>query len=66
MVEKFYILQMRNWHYDGPRWISLDEERFATAEAAEAARNAKPFPKEYRVAEAYVQIRYKPVKMVGG
>lgn len=66
MTKKFYILQIKSGRYDGPQWISLDEERFATMTDAENARKAKAFPKEYRVAEAYMQIRYKPVKTASG
>lgn len=42
-------------------WVTIDHP-FKTYEDAAAARLARPFPKDYRVAESYVVIRYKPVK----
>lgn len=62
-MEKYYVLQRKKYPWDDKHWITNDWERYGTAQEAERARLGKVIPGEWRVAEAYVQIRYKPVKV---
>lgn len=61
MYEKHYVLQYNQYPNDKyTRW-EVASRKYATYEEAEAARLKMPAPSCYRVAEAYVVIRYKSV-----
>lgn len=59
-MEKIYVLQMKEKPWSN-KWVTL-EGKYESAEAAEKERQTKIIPNEYRVAEAYTVIRYKPIK----
>lgn len=57
-----YILQVRGCfpqEYD--QWRESGFGPFDTLEEAEACLAERPFPKYYRIAEAYTVTRYRPV-----
>lgn len=62
MFEKYYVIQHRLWEWD--QWTTFST-RYPTVQAAmeEAQRRKYILGTYYRIAEAYIQIRYKPVKM---
>lgn len=62
-MKKYYVLQRKQHPWDSKHWVEVEGERYETAQGAENARLGKLAPGEWRVAEAYVQIRYKPVKV---
>lgn len=43
-------------------WVTLDSKQYDTLEEARAAYNKILFKSDYRIAEAYTVVRYKPVK----
>lgn len=43
-------------------WVTLDSKQYDTLEEARAAYNKLLFKSDYRIAEAYTVVRYKPVK----
>ncbi len=55
---KRFVLQMQTFSYSP--WNVVRE--FDTLEEAKAAFQALPIKTGYRVAEAYIQVRYKAVK----
>ncbi len=57
---KRFVLQMQTFRYSP--WKVVGE--FYTLEEARAAFQALPIKTGYRVAEAYIQVRYKAVKEV--
>lgn len=62
MFEKYYVIQWRlregdKWETLPTRYPTLDEAR------VHAKNNRYPLGKYYRIAEAYVQIRYKAVPL---
>lgn len=61
---KKYVIQMRN-HVPGMYGKEWDtpQEGYDTLAEALAAYDKLLFKCEYRIAEAYVQVRYKPVKL---
>lgn len=61
MFEKFYVIQHR--FSEGEQWTTFST-RYPTVQAAteEAQRRKYIIGKYYRIAEAYIQIRYKAVK----
>ena len=61
MEEKHYVVQFRRYPHSNV-WGTVSGP-YATIEEAEAARQKMPCPSSYRVAESYVQIRYKAVKV---
>ena len=56
---KKYDIQIRKHTWENT-WTLLRE--FDTLEEAKRYYEARPDKKFYRIAEAYVQVRYKPVK----
>lgn len=56
---KKYAIQIRKHTWENT-WTLLRE--FDTLEEAKRYYEARPDKKFYRIAEAYVQVRYKPVK----
>ena len=56
-----YVIQRRENHWSN-RWVVRSEHE--TLEEAKAELAKLPFQQEYRIAEAYTVIRYKPVKEV--
>ena len=63
MYEKHYVLQF--CRYPGDKYVSWEtlNHPYRSYEEAEAARQRMPAPSCYRVAESYVVIRYKAVKI---
>ena len=64
MYEKHYVIQ---WKMNGDsKWITLDNHTFRTLDDAmdimEKKRKAGLPCENWRIAESYVVIRYKPVK----
>ena len=58
---KRYVLQIRVHDWDPWRVSRLESD---TLEEAKAALDEMPFkPSYYRIAEAYIQVRYKAVKV---
>lgn len=53
-----YVIQGRRHHWENT-WTVFRE--FDTLEEARRAYDALPFKTNYRLAEAYIQVRYKPV-----
>lgn len=63
MYEKHYVLQFNPYHTDRyTKWETVCGP-YPTIEEAEAAKQRMPAPSCYRVAESYVVVRYKAVKM---
>lgn len=62
-METYFVLQRKKYPCSDKHWVTCDWDRYPTAQEAEAARKSKLIPGEWRVAEAYIQIRYKPVKI---
>ena len=60
-MEKKYVLQRKRFPWDDKIWDVVPGE-YQTIEQAEAARLQKIIPEEYRIAEPYTIIRYKPVR----
>ena len=60
MYEKHYVLQRKRHPWDDSHWDTVGTA-YKTYDEAEADRLKKMFPKEYRVAESYVVVRYKAV-----
>lgn len=60
MYEKHYVVQ-RLWH-NYETWETL-EQKYKSPEEAYRAIEQKPKGPYYRVAESYVQIRYKAVEV---
>lgn len=58
---KRYILQFQAFKYDP--WEAMPSRQYDTLEEARAAYDALPVKDGYRIAESYVQVRYKPVKL---
>ena len=65
-----YVIQRRENHWSN-RWVvrseheTLEEAKeHETLEEAKAELAKLPFQQEYRIAEAYTVVRYKPVKEV--
>ena len=58
-----YFLQTHIPAWDTTKWTTLTERPFDTLEEAKAALAARPFPKDYRIVEAYTVTRYKAVKL---
>ena len=56
-----YVIQRRENHWSN-RWVVRSEHE--TLEEAKAELAKLPFQQEYRIAEAYTVVRYKPVKEV--
>ena len=56
-----YVIQRRKNHWSN-RWVVRSEHE--TLEEAKAELAKLPFQQEYRIAEAYTVVRYKPVKEV--
>ncbi len=57
---KKYVIQYRQPAWSD-HWRST-ENQFDTLEEAKEYYDTLPFKSEWRIAEAYVQVRYKPVK----
>lgn len=63
MYEKHYVLQFCRYPKDKyVSWETLNHP-YSSYEEAESARQRMPAPNCYRVAESYVVIRYKAVKV---
>ena len=58
-----YFLQMRVPPVWNKKWETLIGESFDTLDEAKAALASRPFPKDYRIVEAYTVTRYKAVKL---
>ena len=59
-MSTYYVLQFRG---DSGRWLTCDDEQYATLEdAAAALEEVSGGPVPYRIAEAYFVVRYRPVK----
>lgn len=61
MEKTYYVVQRKENPWDNKHWITLPG-KYESIREAEAARQKKPAPSECRVAEAYIQVRYKAVK----
>lgn len=59
-MTSYYVLQFKVHDWDN-KWETAPG-KYGTITEAEAARQKKPFPSYYRIAEAYTVIRYKAVK----
>lgn len=61
---KKYVIQYRKpiGRNPGTSPWETSVHQFDTLEEAKAYYNSLPFKSEWRIAEAYVQVRYKPVK----
>lgn len=57
---KHYVLQRRRYRW--APWETLEHHQYSTLEEARAAYKALPFQDEYRIAESYIQVRYKAVR----
>ena len=57
---KPYVIQSRVHNWDP--WEVCPGREYDTLEEVKAAFEALPFKDGYRIAEAYVQVRYKAVK----
>ena len=57
---KRYVIQSRTHDWD--LWEVCPGKEFFSLEEARKAFDALPFKTHYRIAEAYVQVRYKAVK----
>ena len=62
MFEKYYVIQWRQW--EDSKWMTFPT-KYLTIEAAKvhAKNNRDALGKYYRIAKAYVQIRYKAVPL---
>lgn len=63
---KKYVIQFRGHksRYDFKVvWSTSDNQQFNTLEEAKAAYDRLRFKSDYRIAEAYTVVRYKPVKL---
>jgi len=58
---KRYVIQMRLYNWDP--WEVIPGQEYDTLAEAKAAFEALPLKTGYRIAESYIQVRYKPVKM---
>ena len=58
---KRYVIQSRKFDWD--TWRTLENHQFDTLEEAKKFFEALPFKKDYRIAESYVVVRFKPVKI---
>lgn len=62
-MNTYYVLQRRKYNWSDKYWETLENQRYNTIEEATAALDAHGrFKFEYRIAEAYTVVRYKPVK----
>ena len=61
---KKYVIQYRKpiGRNPGTSPWETSVHQFDTLEEAKAYYNSLPFKSEWRISEAYVQVRYKPVK----
>lgn len=59
MYEKHYVVQERFHSWE--TWMTLPGQ-YKTLDEARAAKEQKPKGPYYRVAESFVQIRYKAIK----
>lgn len=57
---KPYVIQSRVHNWDP--WEVLPGWEYDTLEEAKAAFEALPFKTDYRIAERFIQVRYKAVK----
>lgn len=57
---KRYVLQYKKFRYDP--WQVVPGREYNTLEEAKAAFEALPFKVNYRIAESFIQVRYKAVK----
>lgn len=60
-MEKKYVLQRKRYPWDDKVWDVVPGE-YPSIEEAETARLKQIIPEEYRVAEPYIVVRYKPVR----
>lgn len=58
---KRYVLQYKKFRYDP--WQVVPGREYDTLEEAKAAFDALPFKDGYRIAESFIQVRYKAVKV---
>jgi len=57
----YYVIQSKAHPWD-TTWCTWTNRHFATLEEAQAAFEALPTKEDHRIAEAYTQVRYKPVR----
>ncbi len=57
---KRYVLQYKKYRRDN--WQVVPGREYDTPEEAKAAFEALPFKTGYRIAESFIQVRYKAVK----
>lgn len=58
---KRYVIQSRKFDWDP--WRTWENHQFDDLEEAKKFFEALPIKHNHRIAEAYVVVRYKPVKM---
>lgn len=58
---KHYVLQRRRYRWDP--WEVMAGHRYDTLEEAKAALEALPIKSDCRIAESYIQVRYKEVRL---
>ena len=56
---KRYVIQHRDWD----PWQVCPRLQYDTLQEAKAAFKALPFKDGYRIAESFIQVRYKAVKV---
>lgn len=62
---KRYVIQMYTYKRRSDlyrRWVTLESMKYDTMEEAKADFARLPIKADYRIAEAYTVVRYKPVK----
>ena len=57
---KRYVFQYKKFRYE--TWQLVPGREYDTLEEVKAAFEALPFKDGYRIAESFIQVRYKPVK----